>query len=159
MNRSMFFKDIKGNYCVCISQEIHRDLIELCEKSNPKETGGILIGKYSEDQTTANIMSLVPPPGNSIAKHFSFFRGNKGLLKILDKAWNNGEYYLGEWHYHPNSKSIPSGQDIQQMHELSKFKCLHCPEPILIIVGGNSDKWEINVMVFTNSKKIDLFEI
>ena len=156
MDNSMVFKDNDGKYSVCFSKKTKQKLIELCSKANPKETGGILIGTYSKDQSTAIISTIVPAPKNSISKHFSFLRGTKGLLKILDRAWDQGKYYLGEWHYHPNAQPNPSDQDIRQMNELSKCTDLHCPEPVLIIVGGNSDEWTFNVMVFTHNQKIYL---
>lgn len=158
MDNSVVFKDNDGKYCVCFSKKIKQKLIELCSRSNPKETGGILIGKYSKDQSTAIITTIVPAPKNSISKHFSFLRGTKGLLKILDRSWDKGQYYLGEWHYHPNAQPNPSNQDIFQMIQLSKSEGLHCPEPILLILGGNKDKWMINIIVFVDERMIELLE-
>ena len=40
--------------------------------------------------------------------------------------WNQGRYYLGEWHYHPNTSSLPSGIDNNQMIKLSRDKKLIC---------------------------------
>lgn len=36
----------------------------------------------------------------------NFRRGSDGLKKFLDTVWNQGQYYLGEWHYHPNASSL-----------------------------------------------------
>ena len=68
--------------------------------------------------------------------------------------WNQGQYYLGEWHYHPNASSLPSGIDNKQMIKLSRDKKLNCPEPILIIIGGYKDNWSINARLYVNSEEI-----
>ena len=68
--------------------------------------------------------------------------------------WNQGRYYLGEWHYHPNTSSLPSGIDNNQMIKLSRDKKLNCPEPILIIIGGYKDNWSINARLYVNSQEI-----
>lgn len=156
MDNSIVFKNNAGTYCVCFSEKIKQKLFELCSRATPKETGGILIGTYSKDQSTAIITTIVSAPKNSVSKQFSFLRGTKGLLKILDRSWDQGKYYLGEWHYHPNAQPIPSIQDKEQMVKLSQSKGLKCPEPILIIVGGNYVKWRIKVMVFVNKQMVEL---
>ena len=68
--------------------------------------------------------------------------------------WNQGRYYLGEWHYHPNTSSLPSGIDNNQMIKLFRDKKLNCPEPILIIIGGYKDNWSINARLYVNSQEI-----
>ena len=78
------------------------------------------------------------------------------MKKILDLAWDQGQYYLGEWHYHPNVSSTPSKTDKKQMIILSQDSKLKCPEPILIIVGGYQDHWNVNARVFANNQEIVL---
>lgn len=86
----------------------------------------------------------------------TFYRGIDGLKRILDLAWDQGQYYLGEWHYHPNASSAPSNIDKNQMIVLSQDQKLKCPEPILIIVGGYQDSWNINARLFVNKQEIIL---
>lgn len=133
---------------VILSNAIYSKLLSLCNKKYPYETGGILIGNYSNNCNTANILDVSAPPIDSKHQYYNFQRGVKGLKSILDKMWKNNEYYLGEWHYHPNSTSNPSGTDIIQMYNLASNSKLCCPEPILIIIGGKQDKWNFSVMIF-----------
>ena len=42
------------------------------------------------------------------------------------------------------------------MIEFSNNKKLNCSEPILVIIGGNSLKWSLNVYVYKNNEKIIL---
>jgi integrative and conjugative element protein (TIGR02256 family) len=121
--------------------EMHR----LCKIAFPNETGGILIGKYSEDLRWAEIHSIIGPPIFSKRRRASFFRSSYGLKRILDIAWDDGNYYLGEWHFHPNAGSQPSSTDTQQMMTMSRNQHLHCPEPIIIIIGGYINSWNMFV--------------
>lgn len=131
----------------------------LCDKSNPYETGGILIGSYSDDNFTAHISEITNSPDDSVKKKTLFKRGTNGLQIKLDTLWKDSQYYLGEWHYHPNSSPTPSRSDIEQMVSFSHDKKLNCPEPILIILGGNKDNWLLNVIVIANEKIFSFHEV
>ena len=130
--------------------EMHR----LCKMSFPNETGGVLVGKYSEDLKWAEIHGITGPPFFSKGRRASFYRSNFGLKRILDDAWDDGNYYIGEWHYHPNAASQPSLTDTRQMIKISKNQHLHCPEPIIIIIGGQIDNWNIFVAVVKDNSSL-----
>jgi integrative and conjugative element protein (TIGR02256 family) len=127
-----------------------------CAISNPFETGGILIGNYTPNQLTAHILQITLPPKNSRLSKRAFYRGINGLKGGLDSAWNKGQYYLGEWHYHPNSSAMPSNIDKNQMIGLSQDPKLKCPEPILVIIGGYPDHWSVSARIFVKKQEIIL---
>ena len=151
---NLFFQDNSQIYNINLSKEAYKKMLCYCNKAHPYETGGILIGNYSQSQTIANILQITPPPKNSKHAKCNFYRGSGGLKKLLDTVWNQGLYYLGEWHYHPNASSLPSGIDNNQMIKLSRDQKLNCPEPILIIIGGYKDNWNINARLYVNSQEI-----
>ena len=80
------------------------------------------------------------------------------MKKVLDRAWKQGQYYLGEWHYHPYALSFPSSADKKQMMDLSQNKQLNCPEPILVIIGGHKGNWNISVRLYVNHQEITLYK-
>jgi integrative and conjugative element protein (TIGR02256 family) len=125
------------------------------------ETGGILIGSYNAELDTATITLVSGPPSDSKAGRTWFIRGTKGLKKLLHKAFENaGTYYLGEWHYHPFASPVPSGQDIRQMKQIAADVKYNCPEPIMIILGGNPyDQGALlNAFVFPRKGKVRQIE-
>ena len=63
--------------------------------------------------------------------------------KLLLNKWKNQEFYIGEWHFHPNGTTTPSPQDFTQLSEISESNRYNCPEPIMIIVAGTPSKFEI----------------
>src|SRR4030042_2013035 len=77
-------------------------MVDACHKSHGRETGGILIGKYVERGTTAEILEALSPPNDSVGTVSTFNRGTAGISKELASRWaNTGSHYVGEWHYHP----------------------------------------------------------
>ena len=59
---NLLFQDNSRIYYINLSREAYEQMLLYCNESNPYETGGILIGNYSLDQTTANILQITPPP-------------------------------------------------------------------------------------------------
>ena len=147
----------------CLKIELPNEQVtemhKICKESSPNETGGIIIGRYSDNGLVAYISEITCAPEDSIKGKSSFHRGNKGLKKKLDALWEQNYYYLGEWHYHPNHSPIPSKADIEQMRSFSLNRNLKCPEPILIIAGGNINNLTLNVMVIANQKTISFEEL
>ena len=142
----IIFRDKLQKYKVIISKTAYNNMIFYCQNSNDVEIGGILIGNYSSDSVTAYILQATDKPVDSKCLKRSFIRGNEGLIDVLDYAWKQGRYYVGEWHFHPNSLSIPSMTDMQQMNRLSVNQKLHCPEPILVIIGKKK-QYEMTVQI------------
>jgi integrative and conjugative element protein (TIGR02256 family) len=153
---SLFFKDKSQRYAVMLDQLVYDKIILCCKEYNPFETGGILIGKYSADQSTANILQATLPTKKYKPSRCTFHRHTNGLKKILDESWEKGQYYLGEWHYHPNFSATPSSIDLKQMRTLAENEELKCPEPILIIIGGNKTDWKIELCILKDGQKIGL---
>ncbi|MDZ5726801.1 Mov34/MPN/PAD-1 family protein [Acetobacterium sp. K1/6] len=156
---NMFFQDNNQRFYVKLEKSVYEKILHYCLISYPKETGGILIGNYSQNLSTANIMQTSEPPQKSIHKRNFFKRSSNGLKSIFDDAWKNGQYYLGEWHYHPDASAKPSSLDINQMIAFSKDENLKCPEPILMIIGGVGISREIFISVFTENSYIVLNHI
>ena len=137
---------------VSILEKMHKD----CSAALPKETGGILVGCYSEDLNWATITNAYGPSRQSTRYRSSFVRFGFDYLPTLNRLWNKGRYYIGEWHFHPFSSAAPSSIDVNTMVNLSSDKKLHCPEPVLIVVGGANGTWDISVSVFSCGARIVL---
>ena len=153
---NLLFQDKYNLYSVKLDSKAYEQMLYYCTLSNSYETGGILIGYYSVDQVSAYILQVTPPPKNSRLSKGMFHRSSYGLKRILDLAWKQGQYYLGEWHYHPNASSEPSDIDKKQMKDLSQDQRLKCPEPILVIIGFDRNEWDISVRLYVNKHEIML---
>lgn len=162
MNRTetfRYYESFNGVYGVKLPEQELRHIHDLCKNSYPYETGGILIGRYSEDLKWAEIITITAAPAESKRTRYSFIRNTQGIITKLKSAWKRQQYYLGEWHYHPNASPKPSGLDIKTMLNLSKSEELHCPEPILLIVGGSPSNWRQYTGVYAKDQEIELYEM
>lgn len=107
-----------------------------CATAHPMETGGVLIGRYNAMQDTAIVALASGPPRDSKNERSRFYRGTQGLNALLARLWSRQEYYLGEWHYHPDCVALPSTADVRQMQAIASDGAAHCPEPVLLIIGA-----------------------
>jgi len=143
------FASIENNFGLTIFAPEIRIMLEYCCNSSGAETGGILIGRYSQEHNMAIVTRISGPPKDSKSGSFFFVRGIKGLQSMLNRLWRRNEYYIGEWHFHPYAAPIPSSTDHKQMIEFSRDKNMKCPEPILLIIGGDPKvDWFMKVIVY-----------
>ncbi len=132
-----------------IPARIIQQITDWCENNPSRETGGLLVRRYTEELRTAVVTEALPTPVDSQFGPTWFVRGIRGLNAKLQRRWKSGRgYYLGEWHYHPTGDATPSRVDNAQMRSISASKQYACPEPILLIVGGTSSAFEVRSYVF-----------
>lgn len=158
ISKKFIYQSEDEKYGLEIDKDSINRILEYCQKASPKETGGIVIGYYSVDSKWAIITDITGPPKDSVCKNRYFYRGIKGLQKLLDLKWEKRKsYYLGEWHFHPNYLAESSRIDNIQMMHFANDRLLNCPEPLLLIVGGDPKrKWEIKAYVFVGETKKEL---
>lgn len=144
------YGDENGTSHVEIGANVFRSMVSLCEQANDLETGGILVGHYSSDGTVAHVEEALGPPNGSRSTSAGFARSCVGLTEVLRHKWTKGQYYLGEWHFHPRGQTRPSSQDRRQMAEIGSDAAYCCPTPILIVVGAGDGSWKPAVWVLTD---------
>lgn len=136
-----------NKFKLSITSDCIETAMRYCDDSPNRETGGILIGQYQDNHSLASIKFITGPPKDSKRTRFNFERGKAGLQKLLDDNWEIGNYYLGEWHFHPGASPNPSRQDIKQMNEIARSQRYNCPEPILLIIGGRPSDYSVAIFI------------
>lgn len=138
-------------FSVRLSTEVLSTIANLCSGSLNQETGGILVGRYTEDCRCAEITAVSDLPDDSDCGRAWLHRGIRGLGSWLQKHWKRRrEYYLGEWHYHPFGSVTPSQTDQVAMRRVACSRTSSCPEPILVIIGANGQgQMVMSATVFT----------
>ncbi|MFP2925385.1 Mov34/MPN/PAD-1 family protein [Pyxidicoccus sp. 3LG] len=131
-----------------------RRLLYLCRSSGRKETGGILVGRYATTLDCALVSAASGPPADSVRGPSWFQRGTRGLQAWLERRWaSRGDHYLGEWHFHPYAEPVPSSTDMEQLARISRSSNYCCPEPLLLIVGGDPrGAWSMSAHVIPRSR-------
>jgi integrative and conjugative element protein (TIGR02256 family) len=135
---ALAWRTVDGAFGLRIEEAASRELDRLCSDAGELETGGVLIGRYSSDLAVAVILEVSPPPEDSHRGRSWFERGVAGLQEMFRWKWRSGQrtHYVGEWHYHPAAIVEPSGEDLAQMHRISRSSGYQCREPIMLIMGS-----------------------
>lgn len=137
-----------------LSANTIQQIIKQCQHAYPLETGGVLVGHYTGTYNCALVTAASKAPGDSRSGHTWFDRGVQGLQCWLDQLWHmHQHYYLGEWHFHPGGLPYPSSMDHDQMQAIAGSITYHCPEPVLLIIGGDpAGILKVTSYVFTSNK-------
>jgi integrative and conjugative element protein (TIGR02256 family) len=136
--------------CVVLAQKARRRLIRHCVRAGRRETGGILIGRYTDLRDQAIVTEVTGPPVDSVHRRWLFIRGLAGMQRRIDRAWRRHDFYIGEWHFHPFASPEPSDRDRDQVRQFSVDPAYSCPEPILLVVGDDprlNPQMTVGVMV------------
>ncbi len=121
-----------------IDDNILSNLVQLGLDHHPKECGGFLMGCYSDDFRTLEIKTHIFPKVY-FSTPISFDRSAKGVEKIFRQLYTEeGYYYIGEWHTHPNGSSQHSPLDLDSMIKIATSDSVRILNPILLIL--NMDK-------------------
>ena len=139
-----------GRFSLIVPTGVVARIMTACRAAKPLETGGIVVGVYSSDHHIARVTDVSGPPQDSTYGPTWLLRGVRGLRHWLGELWHRqGQYYLGEWHFHPGGTAEPSSTDIEQMKRISSDLKYRCPEPLLIIIGERLENiWEFQAWVF-----------
>lgn len=148
----MVYKSADNRFGLDINANCIDGILTYVQKAGNKETGGILIGSYSKQRDIAIVSKITGPPKDSRSGHTWFSRGTRGLQFLLNKYWQANQYYLGEWHFHPNSSPDPSFCDKTQMTQIASSRQYNCPEPLLLIIGGSLTNYSIRTFVVVGGK-------
>ena len=159
-SETLRLKSTNGQFGILLETRQLQKIISHCAAALPNETGGILVGKYNHFHDTAEVIEITKAPKDSRSGRTWFYRGVQGIKSQLRRFWKNNYYYLGEWHFHPLSSPTPSKTDVMQIKEIAQDKSYNCPEPILIIIGGNPyDESYLYATIFSsNQGLIELFK-
>ena len=144
------FRSADGRFGLTVAPVVLGRILRACRRAGPVETGGVLVGRYTPTHDRAVVTAVSAMPGDSRRGRTWFARGVRGLQGWLDRAWRErGTYYLGEWHFHPLAPPAPSPTDIAQMVAFAEAEGYHCPEPVLLIIGGDPRaNWQATAQVF-----------
>jgi integrative and conjugative element protein (TIGR02256 family) len=132
------FIDSLGALRLVIEAKAITQMLRHATKCPGRETGGILIGRYSNDNAVAVVEEASPAPSDSIHAKTTFVRGTRGLRGLLSTAWDRGSYYLGEWHTHPEADPAPSMTDDVTLGGIGTCAAMHCTNPILLVLGNDA---------------------
>ena len=125
---------------VRIPGEVLAALQGMAASSKPRETGGTLVGHYSEDQRLAFVTDALEAEIGARKERARFYRPPDDVDDQLAQMYEDSgglTYYLGEWHTHPEAAPVPSPTDLSTLRGLARSRSVATDTPFMIILGGN----------------------
>jgi [CysO sulfur-carrier protein]-S-L-cysteine hydrolase len=128
------------NVSLLIEDSLLEKLTKVALQNYPNESGGFLVGYYSQDFMTLHITDFVLPQQQK-SSSFLFERSIIGIKEIFNKLFVTKKYYyIGEWHTHPNGSSMYSQTDLKAMIEIATCETVNITNPILLILSVSKNK-------------------
>ncbi|WP_336834475.1 Mov34/MPN/PAD-1 family protein [Sphingobacterium siyangense] len=138
---------------ISIEQSLVDTLVLYGRNQYPKEFGGVLVGCYSDDKRTVNVIDSILPIDFKSTKT-TFERGVEGLKEALEEYYrqNPSLVYIGEWHTHPNAAPVPSCTDYYAMREIVDASSVCIDNPVMIIIGLTENSEKLAFYVYMENK-------
>lgn len=143
----------QANKRLWIPHSQHQHLLEEADRIRLLETGGILLGYWSETQTDAVVTNVVGPGPKAIHRRCSFspdlqFHIDETARIYTESGRRFG--YLGDWHTHPGMPAYLSRQDKGTLRRIARDRKARATQPVMLILGGGSP-WEPRAWVGISS--------
>ena len=123
-----------------VPETLMNGIAQLGIEHHPNEFGGFLVGKYSDDFKTLYINNYILP--KKYKGHPCLFeRSTDGLQEKLENLFvEKNQYYIGEWHTHPDSSTQYSQTDLIAMNAIAHHEKVNILNPILLILSVTKTK-------------------
>ncbi len=125
---------------VHIPGEVLAAMRKMAADLKPRETGGTLVGHYSEDRLEAFVTCALEAKAGARKQRARFYRPPDNVDGQLARIYQESEgltHYLGEWHTHPDAGPMPSPTDLSTLRGLAKSRSVATDTPFLVILGGD----------------------
>lgn len=116
------------------------------------ETGGMLFTS-SFDSNVVDVDLISSASNLDKRRRFGFIPNKRSAQTIIDKKFENGFYYIGDWHTHPTFCPSPSPQDIKTIKSLFR-KSKHDLTFFVILILCQSHRFENSYVAFADGRKV-----
>lgn len=119
----------------------------------PMETGGILLGKPTED---GHIVTHVigPGPGAEHAR-YGFVPDSDWQAQEVATCWSTDPdiHYLGDWHTHPGGAARLSGLDRSTVQDIAAYEEARQPQPYMVVLAlGRNQSMKVGAVRLVNGR-------
>jgi integrative and conjugative element protein (TIGR02256 family) len=112
------------------------------------EAGGLLFAKIGRSEV--EVLSITKPSLWDMRTRFGFRMNKKHRQKQIDKHYEQGLHFIGQWHTHPEPWPKPSSVDLNSMDEMTSLSEHALYGFIMVIVGNGEGKNSIHASIHTS---------
>jgi proteasome lid subunit RPN8/RPN11 len=141
-----------------IEEDLLIKLGQIGIKHFPNEFGGFLIGQYSDDLSAVIVKNyLLPRTYKGFPTSFVWYID--GLVTTFKNLFQEQkQYYIGEWHTHPNGSTAFSQTDLTAMIKTVECDTVNIKNPILLILSVNKTNVQDYTFYFYDNKRLIPYE-
>jgi integrative and conjugative element protein (TIGR02256 family) len=130
-----------------ISEEVLGVMAAEAERLSPKETGGVLLGYWTETAKEVVITDIIGPGPCAVHEERRFVPDTdyqeREIARIYEwSGWRRT--YLGDWHSHPLSRVYLSRRDRKTLRRIAGHADARAPLPLMVILAGGSP-WKLGI--------------
>ena len=129
---------------VWIADSVLADLIAECERVDPYETGGVLLGYWGDGTQEPVITHSVGPGPDAVYQRDRFAPDQLYQLAEIARLYDSSERtlrYLGDWHSHPGGSGGLSTLDCRTLRRIAGCRTARVACPLMVVLAGKS-AWE-----------------
>ena len=129
-----------------VDNKVLADIETEIDKWRPQETGGLLLGYWSNGEVVVTTSTASGPK----AKH-TFSSYTPDINFDRDRVANIYEEssgvisYLGDWHSHPKGGCCLSQQDVLTLFNISTYEPARAATPIMLLAVRDRTEWKFAV--------------
>ena|ERR1700733_7074919 len=135
---------------VWLSSDTLSSLTDEADRHYPLETGGALIGYWS-DASAAVVTDFVGPGPASVHRRYSYEHDHVWEADKIASHYNRSgrsHVYIGDWHTHPDATSGNlSGTDRRSIRRVIEFREARTAHPLMLVLFGQPKQWESAIWV------------
>lgn len=137
----------KSSDVVWLADSAYDSMITEADSAYPNETGGVLLGYWSDAFAEAVITRSIGPGPQAVHRSVDFVPDDEYQLREIEFHYRNSgrlHTYLGDWHTHPKGNSYVSGTDRRTLKKIAFFPDARAPIPLMMILS-NGPHWSKKV--------------
>ncbi|WP_083742113.1 Mov34/MPN/PAD-1 family protein [Bradyrhizobium mercantei] len=146
------FPMLMSEVTVWLSAQILSSLRTEADRQFPLETGGALIGYWS-DADTVVVTEFVGPGPDSVHRRYSYQHDHEWEASQIALHYHRSgrsHVYIGDWHTHPEARSGDlSGTDRRSIRRVIKSREARARRPLMVVLFGKPEHWTPSVWVST----------
>jgi integrative and conjugative element protein (TIGR02256 family) len=127
-----------------LSREVLFFLVEEANRMAPAETGGVLLGYWTQQTSEPVITHTIGAGPDAIHEPRRFVPDHEYQLTEIARLYRESDRcldYLGDWHTHPGVAPYLSKSDRATLKRIATEKAARAPRPVMLILAPGP-KWE-----------------
>lgn len=128
-----------------LSEPVYRSMADEAQRHVPNETGGVLLGYWSEREGEPVVTHCLGPGPDAVHQRSRFVPDHHfHVVEIARLYRTSGRRmeYLGDWHTHPGNRAYLSDLDLQTLKCIAVAPKARAPRPVMAVLAPGPI-WEI----------------